>query len=438
MHKVVAIVGRPNVGKSTLFNRLIGKRKAIVDDISGVTRDRQYDFSDWNGKEFILIDTGGYVSNSEDIFEREIKKQVEFAINEADIIIFMVDTTVGITDQDELFANYLRKVNKKTIVVANKTDNNQRLNDMYEFYKFGFNNVFPVSSINGSGTGELLDFVVEGLGILDNSENDEDENRLPRICVVGKPNVGKSTLINTLLGEERNIVSDIPGTTRDSIQIKYNKFGNEFILIDTAGLRKKNKIVEDIEFYSSLRAITAIEESDVCLLLIDAQDGLQSQDMNIINIAVKRNKGIVILINKWDLIVKESNTEKRYIENIKASIPYLTDLPVITISALNQLRIFKAVETALTVFSNKSKKISTSKLNEIMLKVIENYQPPSVKGKIIRIKYVTQIKASYPLFAFYCNHPKYVKDSYKKYLENKLREYFAFSGVPIKLSFRQK
>lgn len=438
MSKVVAIVGRPNVGKSTLFNRLIGRRKSIVDDESGVTRDRLYDYFDWDGKEFIVIDTGGYVENTDDIFEKEIKKQVELAINESDIILFLVDITVGITDQDEAFTRYLRKIEKPVIVIANKTDSFDKISESYDFYRLGFENVFPVSSINGSGTGDLLDKIVELAHSNDSASNPLDETDLPKFTIIGKPNVGKSTLINALLGEERNIVTDIPGTTRDSIHSVYKKFDKEFILIDTAGLRKKAKVNEDLEFYSTMRAVKAIEESDVCLLLIDAQEGIQGQDLSILTVVVRRNKGVVILINKWDIVDKATGTAEDYIINFKKKLAPFNDIPIHTISALNKTRIFKSIETALEVFENRKTRISTSSLNKIMLKAIEDFHPPSVKGKMIRIKYVTQIKSSYPIFSFFCNHPQYIKDPYKRYLENKLRASYKFEGVPIKLLFKKK
>ncbi|MBL6962623.1 MAG: ribosome biogenesis GTPase Der [Bacteroidetes bacterium] len=437
MNKLVAIVGRPNVGKSTLFNRLIEKRKAIVDDVSGVTRDRQYDYSDWSGREFLVVDTGGYVENSEDIFEIEIKKQVEFAIHEADIILFMVDTSVGITDQDQSFAAYLRKVNKPIVIVANKTDNHARINDSFEFYKFGFGEVIPVSSINGSGTGELLDKIVELMGE-QSEEKMEADSGLMRIAVIGKPNVGKSTFVNALLGRDRNIVSKIPGTTRDSIHSEYNQFGKQFILIDTAGLRKKSAVHEDIEYYSVIRAVKAIDESDICFLLIDAREGIQGQDQSIISLVERRNKGLIILINKWDLVEKDTNTAIDYDAKFRQKIAPFNDVPIITISALNKLRIMKALDQAFEVFENRKRKISTSELNRVMLEAVNEFHPPAVKGKFVRIKYVTQIGASFPFFAFFCNHPQYIKDSYKRYLENKLRDKFNFLGTPVRLSFRKK
>jgi len=438
MSSIVAIVGRPNVGKSTLFNRLVGKRKAIVDDISGVTRDRIYDYAEWTGTDFIVVDTGGYVTNSDDIFESEIRKQVTFAIEEADVIIFMVDMTVGITDQDESFGRYLRRVKKPVLLVANKTDDFSKINDTYEFYKLGVKEVFPVSSVTGSGTGELLDSIVKHLKEIGTSPIDDSDSELPKFAIIGKPNVGKSTFINTLLGEERNIVSEIPGTTRDSIHTVYNKFDRKFVIIDTAGLRKKNKVYEDIEFYSNLRAIRTIEESDICLVLLDARDGLQAQDLHIIDMAAQRNKGIVIVLNKWDLVPQESKTAEQLRKKLTEKLAPFNDIPIITMSALNKTRIFQAIDKAFEVFENKYKLIPTSALNKVMLKVIEEYHPPANRGKFIQIKYVTQMKAAVPLFAFFCNHPKDIKESYKRYLENKIRDNFNFEGVPIRIIFKEK
>jgi GTPase len=438
MSITVAIVGRPNVGKSTLFNRLIGKKKAIVDDMSGVTRDRIYDYSDWAGKEFIVIDTGGYVKNTEDVFEREIRKQVTLAIQEAHILLFMLDITVGITHLEDEIANILRKSNKPVLVVANKADNNRLLSEVYEFYKLGFEEVFPLSSINGSGTGELLDALVEKINLIEKQSVEIEKPDLPKFAVVGRPNVGKSTFINTLLGEERHIVSDIPGTTRDSIHSVFNKYGLHFQLIDTAGIRKKTKVNEDVEFYSVIRAVKAIEESDVCFLMIDSQSGIESQDMSILDLIHKRGKGLIILINKWDLIEKENATARDYISQIQEKIAPFNDVPVIPISVLEKQRIMKSLEEGLRVYENRKKKISTSQLNKHILAVIENYHPPSVKGKIIRIKYATQVKTEPPVIAFFCNHPSYVKESYKRFLENKIREFFDFSGVPLKLLFKNK
>jgi GTP-binding protein len=438
MSSIVAIVGRPNVGKSTLFNRIVGKRKAIVDDISGVTRDRIYDYAEWIGTDFILVDTGGYVTNSDDIFESEIRKQVEFAIEEADVIVFMVDMTVGITDQDESFGRLMRRVKKPVLIAVNKTDDFSKINDTYEFYKLGVKEVFPISSVTGSGTGELLDRIVEHLKEKGNIAPENQEADLPKIAIIGKPNVGKSTFINTLLGEERNIVSDIPGTTRDSIHTIYNKFDRKFIIIDTAGLRKKNKVYEDIEFYSNLRAIRTIEESDICLVLLDARDGLQAQDMHIIDMAAQRNKGIVIILNKWDLVPQESKTAEQLKKRLTEKLAPFNDIPIITMSALNKVRIFQSIDKAFEVFENKNKLIPTSALNKVMLKVIEEYHPPASRGKFIQIKYVTQMKSSAPLFAFFCNHPKDIKESYKRYLENKIRANFNFEGVPIRIVFKEK
>jgi len=433
---IVAIVGRPNVGKSTLFNRLTETKLAIVDETSGVTRDRLYGKSEWAGKEFSVIDTGGYVRNSEDIFEEEIRKQVNIAIDEANIIIFLVDVTSGITDLDEAMAEILRKTNKKVFLAVNKVDNNQRILDSNEFYKFGLGEPICVSAINGSGTGELLDQLVSEIKNVKNDEEDEDD--IPKYAVVGKPNVGKSSLINALIGEERNIVTPISGTTRDSIYTKYIKFGHDFYIVDTAGLRKKGKVSENLEYYSILRSIRAIERADVCLLLIDATHGIESQDLNILKLVQKNKKGLVILINKWDLIEKENNTSKIYKEQVKQKISPFTDVPVIFTSVVNKQRIHKVLEEAKNVYENRKKKISTSKLNEIMLEEIKNYPPPSVKGKFVKIKYVTQLNTFYPSFAFFCNLPQYVKDPYKRFLENKLREHFKFTGAPVQVYMRKK
>ena len=433
---IVAIVGRPNVGKSTLFNRLTETKLAIVDETSGVTRDRLYGKSEWAGKEFSVIDTGGYVRNSEDIFEEEIRKQVNIAIDEANIIIFLVDVTSGITDLDEAMAEILRKTNKKVFLAVNKVDNNQRILDSNEFYKFGLGEPICVSAINGSGTGELLDQLVSEIKNVKNDEEDEDD--IPKYAVVGKPNVGKSSLINALIGEERNIVTPISGTTRDSIYTKYLKFGHDFYIVDTAGLRKKGKVSENLEYYSILRSIRAIERADVCLLLIDATHGIESQDLNILKLVQKNKKGLVILINKWDLIEKENNTSKIYKEQVKQKISPFTDVPVIFTSVVNKQRIHKVLEEAKNVYENRKKKISTSKLNEIMLEEIKNNPPPSVKGKFVKIKYVTQLNTFYPAFAFFCNLPQYVKDPYKRFLENKLRHHFEFTGAPVQVYMRKK
>lgn len=433
MSNIVAIVGRPNVGKSTLYNRLTESRKAIVDDMSGVTRDRHYGMSEWTGKTFTVVDTGGYVANSEDVFEAAIREQVMIAIEEATVILFMVDVTTGITDLDDSIADILRRSKKPVFVVANKVDNNQLLDDTHIFYSFGLGDIYPLSSMTGSGTGELLDEVIKHF-----NEEPEEDSKLPKYAIVGRPNVGKSSLINALLGTERNIVTPIAGTTRDSIHIHYNQFGHEFMLIDTAGLRKKTKVKENIEFYSVMRTIKALEEADVTILMIDAIEGIESQDINIFHLAEKNRKGIVILVNKWDLIEKNNKTTKVFEDQIRERLSPFTDIPVIFTSVTEKQRIFKAIETASKVYENKTKKVPTSKLNDVMLPVIENYPPPSTKGKHIKIKYITQLKGSAPIFAFFCNLPQYIREPYKRFLENKLREHFDFSGVPIQIYFRQK
>ena len=437
MGNIVAIVGRPNVGKSTLFNRLTESRSAIVDEASGVTRDRHYGKVDWNGKEFTLIDTGGYVKGSDDIFEDEIRKQVILAIEECDLIIFVVDVTAGITDLDQTVANLLRKTNKKVILVSNKVDNNDRIHDSSVFYGFGVGDeIFNISSISGSGTGELLDEVVANL---EDKTEDEDDSEIPRLAIVGRPNVGKSSLLNALIGEDRNIVTNIAGTTRDSITTHYNAFGFDLKLIDTAGLRKKGKVNEDIEFYSVMRAINTIESADVCLLLVEATEGIMAQDMNIFNLIIKNKKGVVILVNKWDLIEdKETNTAKKFEEQIKKRIAPFTDVPIIFTSVKNKQRIHKALEEVVQVHENRRRKIPTSKLNEVMLEAIQDNPPPAIKGKWIKIKFVTQLPTYAPTFAFFCNLPQYIKDPYKRYLENKLRENFNFKGVPMQLFMRRK
>ena len=433
MHSIVAIVGRPNVGKSTLYNRLIGERQAIIDDISGVTRDRQYGQSDWNGKVFTVVDTGGFVRNSDDVFEAAIRDQVTIAIEEAAVILFMVDVTTGITDLDEEITQMLRRTDKPVLLVVNKVDNHARLLEANEFWGLGFDETFFLSSLTGSGTGEVLDAVAEKI------ENYEPiENDIPKFAIVGQPNVGKSSLTNALLGEERNIVTDIAGTTRDSIHTKYDKFGKEFYLIDTAGMRKKAKVHENLEFYSVMRAIKSIEEADVCLIMIDAQTGVEAQDLAILGIAQKRNKGIVILVNKWDLVDKETNSARDMEKEIKDRIAPFNDIPIVFVSATEKQRIFKAIEVGLEVFENRSRKITTSKLNEVMLEAIERYGPPAHRGKFIKIKYVTQLPTYWPAFAFFCNHPKHIKENYKNYLENQLRKNFNFTGVPISIFFRKK
>ncbi|RZK49749.1 MAG: ribosome biogenesis GTPase Der [Pedobacter sp.] len=433
MSNIIAIVGRPNVGKSTLFNRLTESRKAIVDDFSGVTRDRHYGKAEWINKEFTVIDTGGYVANSGDVFEAAIREQVLIAIEEASVILFMVDVTTGITDLDDEIAAILRRSKKPVYTVVNKVDNTALENEASIFYSFGLGEIYTISSITGSGTGELLDQAVTHF-----EDVVEEENTLPRITIVGRPNVGKSSLINALIGKERNIVTPIAGTTRDSIHIHYNQFGHEFMFIDTAGLRKKTKVKENIEFYSVMRTIKALEEADVVVLMIDAQEGLESQDVNIFHLAEKNKKGIVILVNKWDLIEKNNKTIKEFEDQIKAKLSPFTDVPIIFISVLNKQRIFKAIETAMEVYENRKKKIPTSKLNDVLLPLIEHYPPPALKGKFIKIKYITQINGVAPMFAFFCNLPQYIKDPYKRFLENKLREHFDFSGVPIQIYFRQK
>lgn len=431
---IVAIVGRPNVGKSTLFNRLTETKQAIVDEISGVTRDRLYGIADWAGKEFSVIDTGGYILNSDDIFEEEIRKQVDIAVEEANLILFVVDVTSGITDMDDTVAQILRKSNKNILLVVNKVDNNKRILEANEFYKFGLGDPISISSINGSGTGELLDKVVSYI----EKEDVEGELDIPKYTVVGRPNVGKSSLINALIGEERNIVTPISGTTRDSIYTRYNKFNQDFYLVDTAGIRKKGKVTENLEFYSVLRSIRSIEKADVCLLLIDATQGMEAQDLNIIRLIQKNNKGLVILVNKWDLIEKETNTSKDYTQKVKEKMSPFVDVPIIFTSVLTKQRIHKVLEEAKQVYENRKKKITTSKLNEVMQAVIEAYPPPSIKGKFVKIKYITQLNTFYPSFAFFCNLPQYVKDPYKRYLENKLRENFDFTGSPIQIYMRKK
>jgi GTP-binding protein len=431
---IVAIVGRPNVGKSTLFNRMIQSREAITDSVSGVTRDRHYGRSDWNGKEFSLIDTGGYVIGSDDVFETEIDHQVELAIDEADAILFMVNAEEGITPMDEDVAKLLRKVTKPVFLVVNKVDNNQREQDAYEFYNLGLGEYYSVSSMNGSGTGDLLDDLVK---VLPDTE-EEQRDDLPRFAVVGRPNAGKSSFINALIGEDRYIVTDIPGTTRDSIDTKYNRFGFDFNLVDTAGIRRKKKVREDLEFYSVMRSVRAIEHCDVCIVMLDATRGFDGQVQNIFWLAQRNRKGIVVLVNKWDLIDKETNTAKEFEAKIRKEMEPFTDVPIVFISVLNKQRIHKAIETAVTVFNNRSKKIKTSQLNEVLLPLIEKYPPPSLKGKFVKIKFVTQLPTTQPQFAFFCNLPQYVRDGYKRYLENQLRKHFDFHGVPISVYMRKK
>ncbi len=437
MSFTVAITGRPNVGKSTFFNRLLEQRKAIVDDVSGVTRDRQYGVAEWAGKSFNLIDTGGFVPQSEDIFEREIAKQVNIAIDEANVIIFMVDAASGITNLDEAMADLLRRSHKPVLLAVNKVDNHNRLLEASEFYSLGFEHIFFISSISGSGTGELLDAVTSNMSETDmNAENNNDG--IPKFAIIGQPNVGKSSLLNSLVGQERTIVSDIAGTTRDTIHTHYNLFNKEFILIDTAGIRRKTKVHEDLEFYSVIRAIKAMDEADVCLMLLDAGKGITAQDLAIYSLAVKKGKGIVVLVNKWDLIEKETNTARDYEKELKQRLAPFNDVPIIFISVVEKQRIFKSIESALEIFENKHRKISTSQLNDVMLKAVEQYHPPVVRGNAVKIKYVTQLPTNTPSFAFFCNYPDDIKAPYKNYLENKLRENFNFKGVPVRLFFRKK
>ncbi len=431
----VAIVGRPNVGKSTFFNRMMEQRRAIVHDISGVTRDRQYGVADWNGKNFNVIDTGGFVPGSEDIFEREIRKQVVIAMEEANAIVFMVDAATGITDLDDEMADILRRSNKPVFLVVNKVDNNERMLEATEFYSLGFDKIFFVSSMTGSGTGELLDAITD---LIQEETIPGEMEGLPRFAIIGQPNVGKSSLLNALVGKERTIVSEIAGTTRDTIHTHYKLFQKEFILIDTAGIRRKAKVHEDLEFYSVIRAIKAIDEADVCLLLLDAEKGITAQDLSIYSLAARKGKGIVLLVNKWDLVEKQTNTARDYEKELKNRLAPFNDVPILFISAKEKTRIFKTIETAIEVFENKQKKISTSKLNETILKAIETYHPPVVRGHPVKIKYITQLPTAVPSFAFFCNFPDDIKQPYKNYLENQLREQFNFSGVPIRLFFRKK
>ena len=434
MPKIVAIVGRPNVGKSTFYNRLIGERQAIIDNVSGVTRDRIYGTSDWNGKEFTVIDTGGFVKGSDDVFESAIRAQVEIAMDEAHVIVFMTDCTTGITDLDAEIASMLRKIKKPIFLCVNKVDNANRALSANEFWGLGFENTFFVSSITGSGTGEILDAVAEMIP----DDEEEIEEDVPKIAIIGQPNVGKSSLTNALLGKERNIVTDIAGTTRDSIHSRFTKFDKDFYLIDTAGIRKKGKVHEDLEFYSVMRAIRAIEDSDVCILMIDAKDDITSQDLNLIRLVHKRHKGLVIAINKWDLIEKETNTARDMEAKLKHKIGLFNDVPVIFISVLDKQRIMQTMDMALEVHKNRTQRIKTSVLNEVMQAAIERTPPPNYRGRFITIKYVTQLPTYYPSFAFFCNNPKYVKESYKNFLENQLRKEFNFTGVPIDVFFRDK
>lgn len=430
---IIAIVGRPNVGKSTFFNRLIQRREAITDAVSGVTRDRHYGKSDWNGKRFSLIDTGGYVKGSDDAFETEIDKQVELAIDEADAIIFMVDAKTGLTGDDEVVANLLRRHEKPVFIAVNKVDNNQLRQEAYEFYNLGMGEIYPISSINGSGTGDLLDELIKEL-----PEEPEAEDDLPRFAVVGRPNAGKSSLINALIGEERYIVTDIAGTTRDSIDTRYKGFGFEFNLVDTAGIRRKSKVKEDLEFYSVMRSVRAIEHADVCLVVMDATRGFDGQVQNIFWLAERNRKGIVILVNKWDLVDKETNTMRDYEARIRQEIEPFTDVPIKFISVKNKQRIYKAIETAVEVYQNKSRRIKTRELNDTLLPIVQASPPPATKGKYVKIKFITQLPTKQPQFAFFCNLPQYVRDPYKRFLENQLRKHYNFSGVPIDVYMRKK
>ena len=439
MSRIVAIVGRPNVGKSTLFNRLVGERKAIVDDYSGVTRDRHYGDCEWNGETFTVIDTGGYVKDSKDLFESAIREQVKIAVEEATILIFMTDVQTDVTDLDSQFAEILRKTSKPVLVVVNKVDNSDQISETANFYQLGFGELFAISSATGSGTGELLDKVVELLPTDDGKDYiDSEIAELPKIAIVGRPNVGKSSFVNALLGFNRNIVTDVAGTTRDSIHTRYNAFGKDLILIDTAGIRKKSKVEENIEFYSVMRSLRAIESCDICILMLDAMNGIESQDLNLLFLAQKHGKGIIILVNKWDLYEKGTNTAKEYEEHIKKRTAPFVDYPVIFISAINKQRIFQAIETVCDVYDRLSTKIKTSKLNEILLPIVNATPPPTIKGKTVSIKYIQQLPAKSVCFAYFCNLPQYINDSYKRFLENKLRENFNFTGIPIKIFFRKK
>ena len=437
MSFTVAIVGRPNVGKSTLFNRLLEQRKAIVDDVSGVTRDRQYGVTDWNGKTYNVIDTGGFVQDGEGAFEKEIATQVLIAVEEANAIIFMVDAATGITALDDEMAAVLRRSSKPVFLTVNKVDNNDRMLEASEFYSMGFEHVFYIAAASGSGTGELLDEIA-ALISEDASEEAKEIDALPKFAIIGQPNVGKSSLLNALVGQERTIVSEIAGTTRDTIHTHYNLFQKDFVLIDTAGIRRKSKVEEDLEFYSVIRAIKAMDEADVCLLLLDAEKGISAQDLNIFSLAVRKGKGIVILVNKWDLMTKETNTAKEYEKKLKERLAPFTDVPVLFISAKEKTRIFKAIELALQVYENRSQKVPTSALNDTILKAIQSYHPPVVRGHPIKIKFITQLPTPVPSFAFFCNFPDDIKTPYKNYLENQMREQFNFTGVPIRIFFRKK
>lgn len=436
MRKVVAIVGRPNVGKSTLFNRLTESRDAIVDSVSGVTRDRHYGIAEWNGVKFSVIDTGGYTINSEDVFEQAIRRQVELAVEESNVILYLVDWQSGITDYDEAIARLLRKSGKEVLLVCNKIDSPDKTPLAAEFYSLGLGEVYTVSAVNGGGTGDMLDALVDILG--KPAAEEEDEPDIPRFAVVGRPNVGKSSLINALTGEDRNIVTDVAGTTRDTIGTRYRSYGFDFLLMDTAGIRKKAKVHDDLEFYSVIRSIRAIESSDVCFLLIDALEGLEKQDLNIFSMILKNKKGVVILVNKWDVYEKDQHSTRKLEEEIREKIAPFNDVPILFVSAMTKQRIYKALETGIEVFQNRKQRVSTSRLNDVMLEIIERTPPPAYKGKYVRIKYVTQLPTHVPSFVFFCNLPQYIKDPYKRFVENKLRENFTFTGVPINVFFRQK
>ena len=434
MSNIVAIVGRPNVGKSTIFNRLTETRQAITDETSGVTRDRHYGRSEWNGCEFSVIDTGGYVQGSDEIFEVEIRKQVELAIDEANVILFLVDAKEGITDLDQSVVDLLRKTNKKVVLGVNKVDNKELLENSVEFYNLGLGDYIPFSSISGSGTGELLDEIVKHF----DKEIELDDNDLPKFTVIGRPNVGKSSFINALIGKEQNIVTDIAGTTRDSLNTSFNKFGFNFVLVDTAGVRKKKNVHDDLEFYSVMRSVRAIEHSDVCILMVDATRGFESQDQRIFHIADRNKKGIVILVNKWDLKDKSTETSKKIEEQIRKKTAPFSDVPIVFTSVTKKQRLLKSLETAIQVFNNRAYKIKTSKLNDLMLPLIERTPPPAIKGKYVKIKYCTQLPTPTPTFVFFANLPQYIKEPYKRFIENKIREHFDFSGVPIQIYFRKK
>lgn len=437
MANIVAIVGRPNVGKSTLFNRLVERREAIMDDESGVTRDRHYGYAEWNGKGFAVIDTGGYVHGSDDVFEAAIRKQVEQALEEASVIIFMTDSKDGLTDLDKEFANVVRKVNKPVVVAANKTDSPAKSHEAVEFYELGLGDgeIYPISSANGSGTGDMLDEVVNHF----QEDMEEDpEAGLPKIAIMGRPNVGKSSFVNVLTGEERSIVTDVAGTTRDAVNTRYKLFGKDFLLIDTAGVRKKSKVKEDIEFYSVMRSIRALQNSDVCIVMVDAQQGVESQDINLINLAVRYRKGVVLMVNKWDLVEKDTSTAEKFRRQIAEKLGTMDFIPIVFTSVVNKQRVFRVIETAMKAYENRIRKIPTSELNDVLLKEIDRNKPPAHRGKYIKIKYITQLPTRTPVFAFFCNHPKYIKSPYARFLENKIREHFDFAGVPLKLVFREK